>query len=68
MEGKVEIGESGIDLDQAVEAGIVTAEQVEQLRQVERRVDEIIAVDAFAPEDWARAAPVLPKGPQDRGT
>lgn len=66
-EGKVEIGESGIDLDQAVEAGIVTAEQVEQLRQVERRVDEIIAVDAFAPEDWARAAPVLPKGPQDRG-
>lgn len=67
-EGKIATGESGIDLDQAIEAGIVTAEQVEQLRQVERRVDEIIAVDAFAPEDWARAAPVLPKGPQDRGT
>lgn len=67
-EGKIATGESGIDLDQAIEAGIVTAEQVEQLRQVEGRVDEIIAVDAFAPEDWARAAPVLPKGPQDRGT
>lgn len=67
-EGKIATGESGIDLDQAIEAGIVTAEQVEQLRQVERWVDEIIAVDAFAPEDWARAAPILPKDPQDRGT
>ena len=66
-EGKIATGESGIDMNQAVEAGIVTAEQVEQLRQVERRVDEIIAVDAFAPEDWARAAPVLPKDSQDRG-
>lgn len=67
-EGKIATGESGANLNQAIEAGIVTAEQVEQLRQVERRVDEIIAVDAFAPEDWARAAPVLPKGPQGRGT
>lgn len=67
-EGKIATGESGADLDRAIEAGIVTAEQVEQLRQVERRVDEIIAVDAFAPEDWAREAPVVPKEPQDRGT
>ena len=66
QEGKVTAGEDGVDLDQAVEAGVVTSERAEQLREADRRVDEIIAVDAFAPGDWARAAPVLPSGPPDR--
>ena len=66
QEGKVGMDENGVVLDQAVKAGVVTPEQVEQLRQADRRVDEIIAVDAFAPRDWARAAPVLPKDAPDR--
>ncbi len=64
-EGRVAAGDHGADLGQAIKAGVVTMEQAEQLRAVERRVDEIIAVDAFAPGDWARAEPVLPKAPRD---
>ena len=60
-DGKLASAETEADLALAVEAGVVTAEQVEQLCEAERRVDEIIAVDAFAPGDWARAEPVLPK-------
>ena len=63
--GRIKTNEHGIDRDQAVADGVVTAEQMEQLRQAERRMDDIIAVDAFAPEDWVRAAPVLPSGPVD---
>jgi len=66
QEGKVTVGEEGVDLDQAVEVGVMTSEQAEQLREADRRVDEIIAVDAFAPEDWARAVPILPSDPPDR--
>ena len=64
--GKVSADENGVNLDQAVGVGVLTSGQAEQLRQAERRVDEIIAVDAFAPGDWARAAPVLPNDSPDR--
>lgn len=65
QEGQVVADEEGVHLEQAVEAGVMTPEQAEQLREADRRVDEIIAVDAFASGDWARAAPVLPSDPSD---
>ena len=67
-EGRVAEDENGIDLDQAVEIGVMTSEQVERLREVNLRVDEIIAVDSFAPDDWARDAAILPSGPSEGPT
>ena len=64
-ENRIGEDERGAQLDQAVEAGIVTEEQAERLRQADRLVDEIIAVDAFAAGEWRRAAPVLPSGPAE---
>ncbi len=65
-EGEVAADESGVDLERAVEVGVLTPKQVESLRAADRRVDEIIAVDAFASDAWARGAPILPSGPMDR--
>lgn len=66
QEGEVRSDEHGVDLEQAVRAGVMTAPQADRLREADRRADEIIAVDAFAPGDWARAAPMLPSEPPER--
>ena len=64
-QGKIESNEHGTDLEQAVAQGIVSIEQAQSLQRADRRVDDIIAVDAFAPGVWARGEPVLPSGPAD---
>ena len=64
-EGRVSSGAQGIDMGQVIAAEVLTAEEVEQLRQADRRMDDIIAVDAYAPDAWAREA-VSPRGPQEQ--
>ncbi len=52
--GAVREDETLSELQQAVKCGAVTADQAEQLREVEEWLDDILAVDAFEPGELSR--------------
>ncbi len=53
-DGRIAAYEHGIDWEQVVQEGVLTAAQAEKLRQADRRMDAILAVDEFEPDAWGR--------------
>lgn len=49
------------DADKALAAGLISAEEREQLREADAAVADVIAVDDFAPEDLPRHLPAKPR-------
>lgn len=50
-EGRIEALDVGLQIEQGVAAGIITAEEAEKIRLADEKVMALINVDDFAPED-----------------
>ncbi len=53
--GRVAVTEQGVNWDQAVSDDVLTPAQVAQLQRAEQRLDDILAVDEYAPGQWPQA-------------